>query len=258
MKIYFKSLGMHLKGELEYRVNFILSFLSQILVFFTYYFVILALFTKFDHIKGFTLYEVLFCFSIIQFGFSFNEVFARGVDRFDNLIIQGGFDRLLLRPQNIILQVLCSDSDFVKASRLIQAVIVMVVALLNLQIPWNFMRVITVLLMLFSSCVIFFGIFLMAASYCFYTVQGLEVRNVFTDGGKHMAQYPIGVFSKGFVLFFTFVIPYAFVNYYPLLYVLGRNDNILYGLSPLLVVLYLIPCIIVFYLGMKRYASVGS
>lgn len=258
MKIYFKSLGMHLKGELEYRVNFILSFLSQILVFFTYYFVILALFTKFDHIKGFTLYEVLFCFSIIQFGFSFNEVFARGVDRFDNLIIQGGFDRLLLRPQNIILQVLCSDSDFVKASRLIQAVIVMVIALLNLQIPWNFMRVITVLLMLFSSCVIFFGIFLMAASYCFYTVQGLEVRNVFTDGGKHMAQYPIGVFSKGFVLFFTFVIPYAFVNYYPLLYVLGRNDNILYGLSPLLVVLYLIPCIIVFYLGMKRYASVGS
>ena len=53
MKLYFKSLGMHLKAELEYRVNFILSFLSQILVFFTFYFVILALFTKFDNIKGF-------------------------------------------------------------------------------------------------------------------------------------------------------------------------------------------------------------
>ena len=87
MKIYFESLAMHLKGELEYRVNFILSFLSQILVFFTYYFIILALFTKFDHIKGFTLYEVLLCFSIIQFGFSFNKVFARGIDHFDKLII---------------------------------------------------------------------------------------------------------------------------------------------------------------------------
>ena len=258
MKIYFKSLGMHLKSELEYRVNFILSFLSQILVFFTYYFVILALFTKFDHIKGFSLYEVLFCFSIIQFGFSFNEVFARGVDRFDNLIIQGGFDRLLLRPQNIILQVLCSDSDFVKICRLIQAVIVMIISLVHLSISWNFMRVLTIFLMLVSSCVIFFGIFLVAASYCFYTVQGLEVRNVFTDGGKHMAQYPIGVFSKGFVLFFTFIIPYAFVNYYPLLYVIGRTNNTLYGLSPLLVFLYLIPCILIFYSGMKRYASVGS
>lgn len=258
MKIYFKSLIMHLKSELEYRLNFILSFLSQILVFFTYYFIIIALFTKFDHIKGFTLFEVLLCFSIIQFGFSFNEVFARGIDRFENLIIQGGFDRLLLRPQSIILQVLCSDSDFVKVSRLIQAIIVMVIALSHLSISWNIMRVITLLLMLLSSCVIFFGIFLASASYCFFTVQGLEVRNVFTDGGKHMAQYPIGVFQKGFVYFFTFIIPYAFVNYYPLLYFLGKSDCILYALSPLLVILYLIPCIIVFYFGMRRYTSVGS
>lgn len=258
MKIYFESLAMHLKGELEYRVNFILSFLSQILVFFTYYFIILALFTKFDHIKGFTLYEVLLCFSIIQFGFSFNEVFARGVDRFDRLIIQGGFDRLLLRPRNIILQVLCSDSDFVKSSRLIQAIIVMVIALLHLDIEWNLMRVITLLLMLFSACIIFFGIFLAAAAYCFWTVQGLEVRNVFTDGGKHMAQYPIGVFQKGFVWFFTFIIPYAFVNYYPLLYFLGKKESLIYGFSPLLVILFLIPCIGIFYWGMKRYTSVGS
>ena len=106
MKIYFESLAMHLKSELEYRVNFILSFLSQIFVFFTYYFIILALFSKFDHIKGFTLYEVLLCFSIIQFGFAFNEVFARGIDKFDELIIRGDFDRLLLRPKNIILQLI--------------------------------------------------------------------------------------------------------------------------------------------------------
>ena len=258
MKLYFKSLGMHLKSELEYRVSFIVSFLSQILVFFTYYFVILALFTKFDSIKGFSMYEVLLCFSIIQFGFSFNEVFARGVDRFDKLIIEGGFDRLLLRPKNIILQVLCSDSDFVKISRLIQAIIVLIISLLHLSISWNLMRVITLLLMLLSAIIIFFGIFLVAASYCFFTVQGLEVRNVFTDGGKHMAQYPICIFQKGFVLFFTFIIPYAFVNYYPLLYLLGKVDFIYYGYSPLLVTLYLIPCIITFYLGMKHYSSVGS
>ncbi len=258
MKIYFKSLAMHLKSELEYRVSFILSFLTQILVFFTYYFIIIALFDKFDNIKGFTLFEVLLCFSIIQFGFAFNEVFARGIDKFDNLIIRGEFDRLLLRPRNIILQVLCSDSDFVKISRLIQAIIVLVISLINLNIEWSLLKVITLILMLVSACTIFFGIFLLAAAYCFFTVQGLEVRNVFTDGGKHMAQYPIGVFSKGFVLFFTFIIPYAFVNYYPLLYFIGKEDNAMYAFSPLLVLLYLIPCILIFYWGMKRYTSVGS
>ena len=258
MKLYIESLKMHFKSILEYKASFIISFISQFLIFFSYYFIILALFNKFDNIKGFSVYEVLLTFSIIQFGYSFNEVFARGVDRFDDLIVDGSFDRLLLRPKNVILQVLCNDADFVKLSRLIQALIVMVIALINLNVKWSIIKVITLVLMMSSAVAIFFGIFLLAASYCFITVQGLEVRNVFTDGGKHMAQYPIGIFNKGWVLFFTFVIPYAFVNYYPLLYFIGKSNNIYYGFLPLIVFLYLIPCFIVFNKGIKRYASVGS
>ncbi len=258
MKIYLKSLKLHLKSELEYKASFITSFLSQILVFFTYYFIIISLFSKFNNIKGFTMYEVLLCFSVIQFGFAFNEVFARGIDRFDKLIIDGSFDRLLLRPKNIVLQILCSDSDYVKVSRLIQALIVLFISIINLDINWNILKVITLFLMLISSIVIFFGIFLISAAYCFFSIQGLEIRNVLTDGGKHMAQYPIGVFKKGFIYFFTFIIPYAYVNYYPLLYVIGKTNNYFYALSPLLVILYLIPCFVIFNKGIKRYSSVGS
>lgn len=258
MKVYFKHMGLHLKSLLEYKASFIASFLSQIIVFFSYYFVILALFTKFNNIKGFTLYEVLLCFAVIQFGFAFNESFARGLDKFDDLIIKGEFDRILLRPKNIILQVCGYDADFSKLSRLIQALIVLVIALLNLNIAWTPLKVITLLLMMASAIAVFFSIFLLAASYCFITVQGLEVRNVFTAGGKHMAQYPIGVFKKGFIYFFTFIIPYAFVNYYPLLYFLGKKQNLLYAFSPLLVFVYLIPCFLIFYKGTKHYTSVGS
>lgn len=257
MKLYLKALKLHLMSELEYKASFIASFLSQILVFFSYYFVILALFSKFDNIKGFSMYEVLLCFSIIQFGFAFNEVFARGVDLFDKLIVSGKFDLLLLRPKNIILQVLLNDSDFVKLSRLIQAIIVMVIALCNLDIEYNVFKILALLLMFISAIVIFFGVLILAASYCFITIQGLEVRNVITNGGKSMAEYPIGIFNKGFIFVFTFIIPYAFVNYYPLLYFLEKSDNILYAFSPLLVFIYLIPCILAFNLGVKKYSSVG-
>ena len=257
MKLYIKTLKMHIKSTLEYKASFIISFISQILVFFSYYFIILSLFSKFGNIKGFTLYEVLLCFSIIQFGYAFCEKFARGIDQFDKLIIKGDFDRLLIRPQNILIQVLCYDLDLVKISRLIQAIIVFVIALVNLNIDWTILKVVALILMILSSIVIFFGIFLLAASFCFFTIQGLEVRNLFTDGGKHMAQYPIGVFNKGFIIFFTIIIPYAFVNYYPLLYVLGKSNNIFYMLSPLIVFIYLIPCFIIFNIGSKRYQSVG-
>lgn len=258
MKLYLKALRMHISSELQYKSSFILSVVSQIITFFSYYFVIISLFSKFNNIKGFSLYEVLLCFSIIQFGFAFNEVFARGVDKFDLLIINGKFDQLLLRPKNIILQVLINDTDLVKVSRLVQAIIIMIIALINLNIEINILKIITIILMFISAIIIFFCLELITAAYCFITIQGLEVRNILTNGGREMAQYPISVFNKGFIFIFTFIIPFAFVNYYPLLYFLGRVDNPLYAISPLIVILYLIPCIIIFNLGIKKYTSVGS
>lgn len=258
MSLYLKFMKIHFKSELQYKISFILSFLSQFIVFFGYYFTIICLFDKFSNIKGFTMYEVLLTFGIIQFGFSFCETFFRGVDTFDDLIVNGTFDRLLLRPQNILLQVFANEVSFVKASRLIQSIIILVIAIINVDIIWNIEKVITLIFMLISSILVFLSIFILAASYCFLTVKGLEVRNVFTDGGKHMAQYPIGIFKKGFIFFFTFIIPFGFVNYYPLLFLLEQTKNKLFIISPLITILYLIPSIIIFYKGIKRYSSVGS
>ena len=258
MKIYFDYLKLHLKSILEYKMSFILSLSSQIFVFFNYYFLIIALFQKFSNLKGYNIYEILLTFSIIHFGFSMNETFARGIDQFDSLIVDGSFDRLRLRPRNILLQVIGYQIDYTKLARVIQSIVIMIIALVKLNINWSILKVITLILMLLSSIAIFFGIFLLAASYCFLTVQGLEVRNVFTDGGKNVAQYPIGIFNKYFVKIFTYIIPYACVNYYPLLYFTDKSNNILYAFLPLIVLIYLIPCFLIFNKGSKKYLSTGS
>jgi len=258
MSLYFKYFKIHFKSELQYKLSFIMSFVSQFFVFFGYYFTIICLFDKFSNIKGFTMYEVLLTFGVIQFGFAFCETFFRGIDTFDELIVNGSFDRLLLRPRNILLQVFCEKISFIKLSRLFQAIIVLIIAIINVDVIWNIEKIITLIFMIISSIIIFLSIFIITASYCFFTVKGLEVRNVLTDGCKHMAQYPIGIFKKGFVAFFTFIVPFGFVNYYPLLFILERETNSLLMFSPLLTLIYLIPSIIIFYKGIKRYSSVGS
>ena len=70
MSLYLKYFKIHFKGEMQYKLSFIMSFISQFFVFFSYYFTILCLFDKFSNIKGFTLYEVLLTFVVIQFGFA--------------------------------------------------------------------------------------------------------------------------------------------------------------------------------------------
>lgn len=258
MSLYFKYLKVHFKSELQYKMSFIMSFISQFFVFFGYYFTIICLFDKFSNIKGFTLYEVLLTFGIIQFGYSFCETFFRGIDQFDDLIIDGSFDRLIIRPRNILLQVFCNQVSFVKFSRLLQSIIVLIIAIINIDVNWNIEKIITLIFMIISSVFIFLSIFILTASYCFFTIKGLEVRNVLTDGCKHMAQYPIGIFKKGFVMFFTCIIPFGFVNYYPLLFILDKEINKIFIISPLITIVYLIPSVIIFYRGIKRYSSVGS
>ncbi len=256
--MFIESVKMNLKSQLEYKASFIMSSISQFFVFFTYYFVIIALFNRFSNIKGYTVYEVLLCFAIIHLGFAFNETFFRGIDKFELLIIDGSLDRFLVRPRGILYQVLCSKIHAIKVFRILQSVIVMAIALIKLDVIWNIEKVIVLILMILASILIFFGLFVLTASYCFITVQGLEVKNVFTDGGKNLAQYPISIYRKGFAFIFTFIIPYAFINYYPLLFFLDRTNNILYMFSPLLVFVFLIPCLLSFKIGLKHYNSTGS
>lgn len=258
MKLYFNYLKLHFKSLLEYKSSLILSIISHILVSFSFTFVIISMFNKFSNIKGFTLYEVLLTYSIINFGYAINEVFARGIDQFDDLIITGDFDRILLRPVNILTQVIGFKIQYVKAVRIIYSLIIMIYSLTKLHISWNILKIITLIFMIISSISIFFAIFLITASYCFITVQGLEIRNVLTDGGKNIAQYPMGVFPKSILKFFTFIIPYSLVNYYPLLFLLGKSENIFYMFLPLLVLLYIIPAILIFNRGSKKYLSTGS
>ena len=258
VKTYIESLKLNIKSKLEYKASFIINSISQFAVFFTYYFTVIALFTKFNNIRGFNIYEILVCFAIIHFGYAINETFFRGLDKFEDVIIYGKLDRFLVRPRNILFQVLCSETDLIKIFRSMQALIVLFYALIKLKLVLSFTKIITLILMLLSSIIIFFSIFVITASYCFITIQGLEVRNLLTNGGKYLAQYPISIYKKGMMFFFTFIIPYGFINYYPLLYLLGKKTNPIYIISPLVVLLFLAISLLVFHIGLKHYNSTGS
>ena len=258
MKLYRKFMALHLKNDLEYKCSFVISFITQSFVFFASYFVILSLFNKFGILKDYTIYQILLVYSCIQFGFSINEVFNRGFDHFDRLIKSGDLDRFLTRPRSLFLQIMGHDIDYSRITRILQSVIILIIAIINLDITWSFSKVITLIFMLIAACIIFFNIYLVGAAFTFVTTQGLEVKNVFTDGGREMAQYPMDIYKKEFRLFFTYIIPFGLVNYYPLHYIIGKSDNPLFIFLPLLVFMYTPICIVIFNKAMKKYTSTGS
>jgi len=260
MRLYFKYLHILFKSQMQYRTSFWLLSFGQFFIPFSVFAGLYFLFERFGQIKGWTFFEVALCFAVIHMAFAISECFARGFDSFSSLVRNGNFDRLLVRPRGTIIQVMGSQFEFTRLGRLIQSVIVLAWALSNLSIEWSFVKVCVLILMIVSGVFIFTGIFMLAATLCFWTIQGLEVVNIFTDGGREMAQYPLNIYHKWVTKFFTFVIPFGCVNYLPLLYVLGRSEgqSIINMLAPVVGIVFILPCLLVWQFGVKHYRSTGS
>jgi len=158
---------------MEYRLSFWLLSLGQFLVSFTSFAAAFFLFERFGNIKGWSFYEVALCFAVIHIAFSITECFARGFDTFSTLVSKGEFDRILVRPRNTVIQVIGSRFEFSRAGKLLQGLGVLVFSLINLSIEWDIFKVITLILMIVSGIFIFTGIFILAATLCFWTIQGI-------------------------------------------------------------------------------------
>lgn len=260
MKLYFRYMSILLRSQMEYRTSFILLSIGQFFVPFLIFVSLIMFFQRFPSIGGWSLYEVSLCYAVTHIAFSVSECFARGFDSFSLLVVNGDFDRILLRPRSTVLQVLGSKFEFTRVGRFIQSIIVLVFSLSNISVDWDVYKVITLFLMIISGVFIFTGIYILGATLCFWTIEGLEVVNIFTDGGREVSQYPLSIYKDWIRKFFTFVIPFGVVNYLPLKFILEREDSNSIGhmFLPLGGVLFLIPCLLVWQIGVRHYKSTGS
>ncbi len=258
MKLYLKYVSVILRGLMQYKASFVMAATGQFLVSFSAFLGVWFLFDRFHTVAGFTFAETLLCFAIIPMAFALAECFVRGFDTFSGTISNGEFDRIMVRPQNEILQVLGSKMDFTRFGRLLQTILVFAYAIPKSGIVWSADKILTLIFMIAGGFCVFSGLFIVYAALCFFTTEGLEFINVFTDGGREFGQYPFSVYGKRVLQILTFIIPLALVQYYPFLYLTGRSAQPYYPFLPLVGSLFLIPCLLFWRFGVRHYKSTGS
>ncbi|GHU74511.1 membrane protein [Clostridia bacterium] len=258
--LYFKYVRINVYSLVQHQSTFWLSLVGQALVSLFSFIAMLLYFDRFGSIGGWTFGEAALCFAVVTMAFSIAECFARGFDTFRWQIISGDFDRLLVRPRGLLLQVFGSSFELGRLGRVVEGAAILMYAIPLLDIVWIPSKAITLCLMIVSGAVIFIGVFILGAAMCFRTVQGLEIVNILTDGGREIAQYPMTIYTRWAVMFFTYIVPFGCFNYLPLMYLTGRvqGNPALYILSPIIGMLFIIPCALVWRAGVRRYLSTGS
>jgi ABC-2 type transport system permease protein len=222
--VYVRLVSARVRSQLQYRTSFALDVVGVFLVSFLDFAAILIIFQNVSALGGWRVEEVALLYGISGLAFALTDMVVGDLDLLMRQIRDGSFDLLLIRPRGTLLQVVTSEFQIRRVGRIVQAIAVLAYALARLDVHWTAGRILMLPLTVVSSAVIFGAVWVAATCVVFWSVEGRETANAFTYGGQFFVQYPINIYESWLRRLFAFVIPLAFVAYFPVLYVLDRPD----------------------------------
>lgn len=224
--IYVRLVGSRARSQLQYRLSAALQLIGTTLVALLDLVIVVVVFDKVPELEGWTLEEVALLYGIASISFAFTDLAIGHLDRLPQMIREGSFDQVLVRPLPSLLQVAASDFALRRLGKALQGLGVLVWALTAVEIDWTAGRAAMIPIAIASGAVIYAGVWIALATIAFWIVDAIEFVNAFTYGGNFLSQYPVTIFGRWLRGLVVFVIPIAFVAYFPALYVLDKTDEL--------------------------------
>jgi len=263
LRAYGLITAMWIRSTMAYRASFVMTTLGNFAATGLDFVAIMLMFSRIDSLGGYRLPEVAFLYGLSATAFGFADLVLGSMDRLGRRVRDGTLDTLLVRPAPVLAQVAADRFGLRRLGRIVQGVLVLGYAVASLDLAWTPSKVLMVLLALLSGAAIFCAVFVAGAAFQFVAQDASEVQNSFTYGGQTLLQYPPTVFAKELVRGVTFVLPLAFVNWLPALYVLGRPYPLdlpawLAFAPPLVAAACCALAMLAWRAGLRSYRSTGS
>jgi ABC-2 type transport system permease protein len=249
------------RAALAYPASFVMLLVGGALITALDFVGLWIMFAHLDDLAGFTLPEVALLYGSASLALAVADTAIGSVERIGTYIRTGRLDQMMTKPVPLLVQVCADQFTLRRLGRLTQASLVFGWACTH--VDWTPARFLVAVSMLVSGGLVFFGLFVGFSCVQFWTTDATEFANAFTYGGATVTQYPLNIFPREVLVGLTFVIPVAFVNWYPCLFLLGRSDptgmpESFQFASPLAGVLTMAAALLVWRSGVRHYTSTGS
>jgi ABC-2 type transport system permease protein len=249
--------------QLQYRVSFALDLAGAFFITFIDFLAIVVIFSHLPRLAGWSLSQVALFYGIANLSFALCDLFIGHFDLLPQMIRSGSFDLLLVRPAGTLFQVIASDLALRRLGRAAQGLVVLAAALWWLRIPWTPARAIVLVLTVPAGTLIYASVWIAFMTITFWAVEAREVANAFTYGGSFLASYPVNIFGGWLRGLLAFVVPMAFVSYFPGVFIMGAHDPLgspvaLQLSSPLIALAAALIAGRIWQFGVRQYRSTGS
>ena len=254
-----RFLNQYIKPLIEYRADFVLGLIGFILVQFTGVVFVKLIFNNIPSLQGWSFYEILFIYGFAQIPRGIDHVFTDNLWMLSGrIIVQGQFDRYLLRPLNPLFQLIAERFQPDGFGEIIIGFILVVISSIQLSLNYTPFKILMFIIAVLCAIVIYTAIKLAVASIAFW-IKFAQSYLYMTYQLSDFAKYPMGIYPKAIRGVLTFIIPFAFTGYYPGAYLLGKG-SIITGvlLTAVVAVVSITVAYCIWLKGMSLYESSGS
>ncbi|KAF6569867.1 ABC-2 family transporter protein [Paenibacillus polymyxa] len=265
--LYLQFIKTYMKSKLEYKFSIVVEIFANIINIGGFYVFLTVIFTQVQSIKGWEYYDILFLVSLNWLCNAISGFFfwAPSV-RLGEMIRTGTFDTLLVRPIHPLKFYIYRQFQYTFIGRLLIAVFFLIYSLAHLSLNWTFFKAVFFFIVIVSGALIHGALLIIISTTAFWIVSNEDVVNFIAsyDGIRTLIDFPLAAFPSFIQVIFTFMLPFAFVNYYPSIYFLNKQES--YSLfapylqfgSPVVAALLFGVAVLLWNWGLTKYNSAGA
>lgn len=261
IKIYTAYFAQFLKARMAYKTDFFSSIVANFIITGTgiLYIIFLVDGETITSLKGWSREEVVFIYAYSMLSMSFFYIFAPNLYKFgDRYIIQGEFDRVLLRPLNSLSQVIFESFNIDTIGSFILAICLVGYSADYLGLEFNFFDYFWFVVSGISGGVIILCTFVVIASLSFHFEDRVGIAPPLFSLLR-FARYPLTIYNHFIQFLLSWILPFGFVAFYPATHFLGREEFAVFCYAtPFIAVLMFVIAMIFWNFGVANYKSTGN
>lgn len=256
--IYRMIVTQDIKSKMSYREDFIISTIGILFTDISGFIAFYILFQNFPTILGWTYYEMLFLYGFSLLAMTPVQCLFDNNWNLRGKLRSGEFIKYYFRPINLFFYFISEVFDMKGIGQFVFGVITVIYTWKKLNIPLTFFNIMALLVGAVSASLFMIAIMNFAAGTAFW-LMGSSMIMILMFKFKDYARYPITIFHSVFRFVFTFVIPIAFMAYYPGLLLLRPEEvSVLTYLAPVYGVLFVYASYKFWMWGARGHAGTGS
>jgi len=260
LSLWKKLIKLNVKTWMEYRADFFIGIFAMFISNLTTIIFFWVLFQNIVQINGWTFWQLVFLSGLSALSVGIWHSFLVGLApwRVERYIRRGDFDRILVRPVNSFIYLIISNMDDDGFGDLFAGLLIVYIGATMSGILLTPANVFLLSFFIFGAVLIFFSLTLFISSLCFWIVKSGAIGDIIWSLLRFI-DLPLDVYNPFVTFVLTFIVPIAFINYYPAQLFLGKG---LYTqaayITPVIGIVSFIIAYKFWKFAVKNYTSTGS